>query len=288
MRFKNISLPYPVLGVNDDILPRLSEDCISVSEKITPMEYIFLVSLKHQNDDISRLISDGSAEYACEVTCNSTYLRKCFHSPVPEIEIHLPKNVVNGRINFNCFISAKTDIAHYVNGGFHPDYSGFSFDLERGDLLAVFPQAFVNTNIKFDKLFAAGSFMQIVESNDNNSTWFNLKQDKIRIEMPHDLFEKYQNIGNAFPEVIHSSIVHNALVYALCNLDDYSDSGKLWSDSLLQRLQMSEFASYDVSDFKNDIQLVFRIADSFLKDPYNRLLDSLERINSNTNNNWEE
>lgn len=285
MKFNNISLPYPVLGNNDDVYPLLGSDSIKMADPVkTATEYVFHVELVQRNKNIADLVTSGKAEYACEITCNTTFLRRCIHSDLPCFDIHLSRKEVNGRINFNCFIAVKEVICNYSNEDFNEDYHGFSFDLEPGDLLAVFPSSFYNINVKFDKLFAAGSFMQIVEAaNGIEKTWFNLDEDKILIEMPHELFEKYIQIGNAFSEVIHSSIVHNALVYALCNLADYAESGKVWADSLMQRLQEPQFQQYDPDTLKNDMTMVYRLADELLQDPYKRLLDSLERINDSIN-----
>jgi hypothetical protein len=283
MKYNNLSLPYPVLGINDDIYPLLQEDCVSMEEPIkTPTEYVFTVTLKQENKDIARLIESGKAEYACEVSCKDTFLRRCIHSSKERIEIRLLRTEVNGRINFSCYVAAKENIHNYSNADFNEDYYGFKFDLEKGDMLVVFPLAFYNTNIKFDKLYAAGSFMQIVEAEDGvNKTWFNLDEERILIEMPHEMFEKYQRIGNVFPEVIHSSLVHNALVYALCNLEEYIDKGKLWADSIVQRMQSPEFKDYDIHSLSSDMSMVYRLADTFLQDPYKRLLDSLEQIDNN-------
>lgn len=246
----------------------------------TETDYRFNIKLNQCNKDITRLVEEGKALYACEVTCKKTFMRLCFKSAIPEFEIILARKDVNGRIDFQCFIAVTGQLLGYTNKDFHEDYHGFSFDLEAGDLLAVFPLAWWNTNIKFDKLYAAGSFMQIIEADDGiERTWFNLDNDRILIEMPHDLFIQYQRIGNAFPEIIHSSLVHNALVYALSNLSDYKDSGKLWADSLMARMAEPQFGTYDLTDMNQ----VYRVADMLLKDPYKRMLDSLERIaNSHT------
>lgn len=123
--------------------------------------------------------------------------------------------------------------------------------------------------------------MQIVEAGEGvEKTWFNLEEQKILIEMPHELFVQYQRIGNSFPEVIHSSIVHNALVYALSNLGEYQDKGKLWADSLMARIaDEPQLQQYDLSDMTQ----VFQAADILLQDPYKRLLDSLEKIADSQN-----
>lgn len=153
-------------------------------------------------------------------------------------------------------------------------------------MLAVFPLAWWNTNVKFDKLYAAGSFMQIVEASEGiEKTFFNLSEDRILIELPHDLFVQYQRIGNSFPEVIHSSLVHNALVYALVHLQEYQDSGKLWADSLTIRLH--EFHIMP-DDLKSDMSQAYSVADLLLQDPYKRMLDSLEKIANAQNEDLED
>ena len=277
MKYKNVSLPYPVLGIYDDVYPLLGDDCIQMSDPVkTATEYQFCITLNQGNKDIAQLVEEGKAEYACEVTCRGTFLRRCYKSSSPHFDITLGRTEVNGRIEFQCFIATCQPVPNYCNDGFNGDYLGFTFDLEPGDMLAVFPLAWWNTNVKFDKLYAAGSFMQIVEAGDGiDKTWFNLNEDRILIELPHDLFVQYQRIGNSFPEVIHSSLVHNALVYALSNLSEYQETGKLWADSLQLRLAELHILT---SELKNDMSLVYKAADMLLQNPYKRMLDSLEKI----------
>ena len=286
MKYKNVSLPYPVLGIHDDVYPLLEEGCVQMADPVkTTISYTFSIDLTQRNRDITDLVAEGKAEYACEVTCKDTFLRRCYHSNEPHFDILLDRKDVNGHIDFQCFIAAKVDIHGYTNRGFNEDYYGFTFDLEVGDLLAIFPLAWWNTEIKFDKLYAAGSFMKIVEAADGiDKTWFNLDDDRIMIEMPHDIFVQYQRIGNSFPEVIHSSLVHNALVYALSNLGEYQDKGKLWADSLMARMADPQLQQYDLSDMTQ----VYRVADILLQDPYKRLLDSLEKIADSQNEEQED
>ena len=73
--------------------------------------------------------------------------------------------------------------------------------------------------------------------------------------------------------------VHNALVYALINLSDYADKGLLWADSLMSRVTEPELRDFDL----DVMDQVYKVADILLKNPYKRLLDSLEKINDNLN-----
>ena len=281
MRFNNVSLPYPVLGIQDDVFPLLEDGCVQMDVPIkTAIEYKFTILLTQHNQDITSLINEGKAEYACEVTCRDTFLRRCYRSVNPRLEVSLDRKEVRGHIDFQCYIAAKQDIPNYTNRDFNEDYYGFKFDLEVGDMLAVFPLAWWNTEIKFDKLFAAGSFMQIVEAAEGvEKIWFNLDDDRILIEMPHELFNQYQHVGNSFPEVIHSSLVHNALVYALANVAEYYEKGKLWADCIMARMDDPELQKYDLADMAQ----VYEVADILLQDPYKRLLNSLEQMVASRN-----
>lgn len=281
MKYKNVSLPYPVLGIHDDVYPLLEDDCIQMNDpKKTNSEYHFGITLSQRNKDIEKLVAEGKAEYACEVTCPNTFLRRCYHSDVPRFDIAIGRKEVHGHIDFQCYIAAKVEIHNYANSGFNEDYHGFSFDLEVGDMLAVFPSAWWNTEVKYEKLYAAGSFMKITKAADNvDKTRFNLAEKCIMIELPKELFEQYQRIGNKFYEIIHSSLVHNALVYALSNLSEYEDSGKLWAESLKIHMAEPHLQGYDLSDM-ND---VFEVADILLRDPYKRMFDNLELIANSFN-----
>ena len=61
MKRNNISYPYPVLGIGDDILPRPS---ITVEPiKADSKNYYVTVKVQMENNDISTLIKNGFAEY---------------------------------------------------------------------------------------------------------------------------------------------------------------------------------------------------------------------------------
>lgn len=274
----NMSFPYPVLGLNDDIIPGLAGDCVKLSgPQKTISEYEFNVLLKQENAEITQLIAEGKAAYACEIECSETFFRKCVMSATPCFDVVLGRRDVRGHVNFDFFVVVTAPIPAYTNAGFNEDYQGFTFSLEKGDLLVRFGHAIYNTEIKYDKLFAAGSFMQIRDAGEIDHTGFTLAEDQIMIEMPHNLFEQYQKVAGTCAEAIHSSIVHNALVYALCNLEAEKDTGKKWVDSLL--IRMKEL-NQPVEDLQN-IERAFEVADKLLQDPYKRMLDSLEKFNGN-------
>ena len=278
MNLINISLPYPVLGISDDIYPLLKEDCIQMTPSKTATSFCFDILLKQENEDISLLIKKRRAEYVCEVNCPKTFYRKCFASPSPQIHIEVPKQLICREVSFTCLIIAKTNIDNYSNKDFHPDYQGYSFDIGIGDILAVFGKATYNIDIAYDKLQTAGAFMQIRQDMGGNEfVSFNVASDKIEILLPTYLYKLYENkLGRDldFSEIFHASLVLNALAYALQYWEDYPDT--LWARTLKYRIETEkELQKYNLTDGTE----IIKFAQTLLGNPYKRLFDKLCRIN---------
>lgn len=271
MNLNNISLPYPVLGINDDITPFLPDDAVSVELQSNPKAYTFIISLSFDNKDIKELIKSGKAEYSCEYECSKTMLRCCAKNSEGKFEITIPRHSINGRINFNCFVSVRESIPNYTNSGFNEDYKGYTFNMELGDILVAFPQFHYDADINYDKLQAAGSFMQIRESSNHDEVFFDISGNKIEILLPTALYKLYCNPqvkGSA--EIIHSSLVLNALTYALYNIEDHELT--TWAKTIRFRLDNEEGYSQDELF---DVSQIPSIAQRLLKNPYKRLFNNI-------------
>lgn len=271
MNLNNISLPYPVLGISDDIMPLLPTDTVSVELRNDARNYLFTITLKFNNGDISDLIKSSKADFSCEYECAKTMLRCCKKTDKPVFEIEIPRHNINGRINFNCFVSVKEPIINYTNKGFNEDYERFSFNMEPGDILVAFPQFHYDADIKYDKLQAAGSFMQIRETNLHEEVFFDITGNKIEILLPTTLYQLYCNPQvKGAAEVIHSSLVLNALTYALLNIKEHEQT--TWAKTVDYRLKNERgFSIEDLYDISN----IPCLAQRLLKDPYDRLFNNI-------------
>lgn len=272
MNLNNISLPYPVLGISDDVLPTLPNDAVYVSEPTKDARnYTFKIDLKFDNQDIQYLIDKKKAAFSCEYECARTMMRCCVASFEPHFSIVIPRNAVNGRINFNCYVSVKEPIIGYSNRGFNPDYDGFTFDMEPGDILVAFPRFHYDADIRYDKLQAAGSFMQIRESNLNEQVFFDISGNKIEILLPPAHYKLYCNpIVKGAAEIIHSSLVLNALTYALLNIENHEQT--TWAKTIYYRIDNEEgFSRAELQEPSN----IPGLAQRLLKDPYQRLFNKI-------------
>ncbi len=277
MNLNNISLPYPVLGISDDVLPLLPDDAVQFELTADTRFYTFKIDLKFDCRDIQNLIDEGLAEFSCEYECARTMLRRCEVSPNPHFNITVSRHAVNGRLNFNCYVSVKEPIYDYSNRGFNADYEGFAFDMEPGDILVTFPQFHYDADIRYDKLQAAGSFMQIRESSLHDHVFFDISGNKIEILLPPSHFALYCNpIVKGAAEIIHSSLVINALTYALLNIEAHEQT--TWAKTIYYRLDNeTEFSREELQDAAN----IPGIAQRLLRDPYMRLFNHLIISNPN-------
>lgn len=288
MKLNNISLPYPVLGISDDIVPNLPDDSLSVKVGDDGKgNYVFNVNMKHDNEHIHQLISNGYAEYSCEVDCARALFRRCYTCNKGKIEIKIPRKNLNGRVEFNSFVSVKKPF-NYKNPNFNEDYEGYSFDMELGDILVAFPSQHYDVDIKYDQLQAAGSFMQIREGIGRKETFFDVSGDKIEILLPTPLYNIYKDmIGKdiRFMEIFHSSIVLNALTHALYCYDEHQHT--TWARTIKYRVD-SDALLKDFNLEELEPEQVPQLAQELLKDPYGRMFDRLKKIKENNESDEEE
>ena len=293
MNVNNIALPYPVLSKRDDISPSLGEDCLRAEVSQTESDFCFKIELKQDNEDILRLIQDGDAEYTCEVECSRTFYRNCIKSKEPRFDIRIHRNEVCREINFSCLVVAKHTIKGYANQGFHPDYAGNRFDMEPGDLLVAFPNFSYNTDIRYDSLHNAGAFMQFRENGDKTEklTRYDITGDIIDIVLPSDLYQAYVESfprdNKNFASILHSSLVCNALSYALFRITDYPDTR--WARSIRYRLQNEkDLAGFSLTEEGIDPDSIPDLVQTLLGNPYGRLFRSLMEIQQENQENEED
>lgn len=272
---KYASLPYPVLSsYEDDIVPHLDANSVLVTPTHDRKKYSFSIQVLLENEDILRYIEEGKAEYTCEVTCARTYLRKCYHSQFPAFTIELGRKEVIGDIWFKCFVTIKEDILDYHNSQFNEDYEDALFDMDPGDMLAIFPSMKYTANLKYDKLYSAGSFMVVQEDKNNSTVWFDATGDKILVYLPTPMFEQFQSFsGNQdFNELFHASIVFNALFKCISEYDPKTQENLLWVSAIRYRINTEDALSdFDLEDKTRSYEL----AQALLADPYKRLFKKL-------------
>ncbi len=251
--------------------------------------YYVTISCEHENDELKKMIATGQAEYFCEATCSNTLYRQKFTSSNGEIKLEIPKKHVKGKVFFTCVLVAKSSIASYQNSKSHPDYSGYRFDIDAGDILAFFGEFNFNADINYEKLKAVSSFMEVVENKDEKAVYTNidLNKSKIEVQLPSEDYRLFASDSilkePKFAPIFHSSIVLNALLMGLYNFDSHKDL--LWAKVIDYRLQNDKLLENISIDEKENIP---EIAQRLLGNPFRRLIAELQNIVELPNQNEED
>jgi len=278
MKFNDVSFPHPVLGVGDAVKGKFGLNPVpDITSTIDA--YTVTVNCEHDNNELSALVNSGQAEFFCEATCSNTLYREIITCNSSEIKLVIPKKQVKGKIFFTCILVAKSPIANYQNSKFHPDYNGYSFDIDAGDVLAFFGEFNFNADINYEKLKAVSSFMEVVENKDLNVKLTNvdLNRSKIEVQLPSDDYKTFANDSISkepkFAPVFHSSIVLNALLIALYNFESHKEF--LWAKVIDYRLKNEkQFENISIEETEN----IPDIAQLLLGNPFHRLIAELQVI----------
>lgn len=282
MKIDDVSFPYPVLGISDDITPALPDnDVIITYKEAIPGIFDFSVEMHFENADIERYIKEGFAEYSVEVNCRSTLYRECFKSENNIIKFPIEKYRLHNKVTFECFVIVKKDIVGYKNAGLHPDYAGHNIKLHAGDLMVAFGQQFIEANVDTNNLRNPAAFMRFRKDDEADYIYFDL-ENKIIVNVPVEEFKVYQNLSKEEKKRICAPIYLQALIYGLFNFKKYKDyDQEVWVQAIKSRLKDEDIVSKGFSmdtvapenDDDFDANDVIMLAQAMFNDPFRKTFE---------------
>ena len=276
MKFSDVTFPHPVLGIGDSVegITGFTKD---PEIHVLSDSYKVVIQCNLHNRDLETLIQERRAEFFCDITCTNTVYRSYVVSNNANIVIEIPRKQVKGKVEFTCILVARDSFSAYANSEAHSDYDGYTFTLDKGDLLAFFGEFSFDADIKYEKLKAVSSFMEVIENESILYTGVDLKRPKIEVQLPSSEYKAYSSDAIShevtFAPIFHASIVLNALLIALYNFDEHKDY--LWAKALKYRIDNEEQFQALSIDEKEDIP---ELAQRLLGNPFSRLLTGINVI----------
>lgn len=218
MLLRNKYYPYPVIIESGGYYINSSFDA-EVSQELEGYNVKLLFKAELYNDELQDLLNDGMVEIVYHIECPQTCFRTCFRTREKEASYLLKDTDVNGNVQVCSFIVAKTNIDNYTNKSFSSDYIDFSFDIEKGCVMAIGSQLNVRVNKIRDDLTNTSSIFSIVPNKDQMEITVitDLSKDKIVIMLPEKTYGLYANMQNYMDvqPAMHAMIIIPALMYAL-------------------------------------------------------------------------
>lgn len=209
--------------------------------------------------------------FVTQIYCRATMFREMIKSDTSVSKpIVIPTPKLREQVEVDFFVCANENIPEYTNSASHSDYSGFSFPVEKGELLAYSGKGIFNANKTPEELKAISAFMNIDKHEKENGPIYNFYDGpKITIRLPENDYMKYQKIVSDYTEdIVHSSVVLPALMDAISEIQsgtvDYSD--KDWYGILREM----------VNEAKEENLL--KIGQKILDNPVNRAFNTIQKM----------
>jgi hypothetical protein len=277
MRINSLSLPHPVLGIEDDVTGSYSVEC---SVALTPEKAVLSITQKLSNKTLEEMISNGNAAFNIEVQCRQTIFRKSYVSDKNEYTIEIPSKLLRNRVDVSFYIVSLQNKADYQIDGANRDYGNHTFEIQKGDVLATGGGTWFPAMKDWRALKAADSFMTVDRGTfkDGPAKIF-LDRQKIGLELSIKDYELYSNHCrriSLYP-IFHSSLVYPVLLYALYKIKDDPQeySSYQWFTALsFQRDNEEELSKIDWSEEQN----LPKIAQLILDDPVGRMLKAADSL----------
>ena len=135
---ESISLPHPVLGIDDDIKDS-SFQIGFITQIINDESFkITINSIDIKNDYFNKLLNDGLIEFNIWLLCSSTYYHTNFRFTAKETELEVSLENLANHLELEIFIIAKEGFEYY-DTSFNEDYllgqNKGVFTIKRGDIV---------------------------------------------------------------------------------------------------------------------------------------------------------
>lgn len=271
MLYNNRMYPHPVLNIGDDMGGSLEID-LKVSS--TGKEIEISPSFKLVNDDLQSLVDQRKVTFASHIYCRGTMYRSIFksskHIPAP-IKIQSAK--LNGEVEIDFFICASENIPTYQNSSFNSDYAGFTFSIDKGDILAYGGKGTFYAKKSPEELKSVSALMNISSTGKDNHPMYNdYTGQKITIMLCRSDYENYQIVKGSpslWWNILLSCIVLPALTEALHYAS--SDESHEYSQSKWRKMLL------EMKDRYKDGEMI-RIAQKILDQPNNRSFSAMKQL----------
>lgn len=204
MHIGNRIFPYPVLNRNEalsdyvqDSVFKLEFDVDKNGAPFVRNGEVVFKNLHYTTTDatLTSLLEQGKIKGAFIVECSASVYRSRFDISTTPYDLKVSAHELNGNVVASCYLYAAEDITDFKSIGFIPEYAGYSFDIDKFDILAV------DDGFKFkieldptedDKV--ASIFTVVKKEDDGDIMTYDYDDKKIIVRLPAAYYDCYDNI----------------------------------------------------------------------------------------------
>lgn len=225
MARESISFPHPVLGNRDDVAGKL-EILESSSFALESETVRVSLDIRLEHDDLRTMLGSGAARAIVTVDCQRTaYRRGFFVTPKPHadgwlrLEIEIGRGDIADKVTFIVELIAADNLPGYISDSFHSDYEGYTFQIDRVQILAQSAETLIQVDQAWDPLNPpTSSFLRIDRAADEVVRKIHVAFDsnEIIVTVNGALFDSIEQLPAFIREKFAvSTVVMPALVHVL-------------------------------------------------------------------------
>jgi hypothetical protein len=239
MRLTSRSYPHPVVGNRDDVPGAAFQASL---EMTTDKEAIYLdVVVNCSSKTINGLVKKKDANFVMHVECSNTLYRRVFEFHDNTYRAQIPADNLNDAVEVNVFARAAHSISGYRVEAAHPDYDKVTFEVDKGDILAVAEGPVFYLDAPFDALSPIGSIMEIHEAQQEGDRPMQVEYggSKILILLSKKDFAEYKLLKTmeGMSVALTTTIVLPVLIEAIHVVQNEADDDLRWVRALRRRLE---------------------------------------------------
>lgn len=225
----SMNYPYPIIR-SSAVDYRQSTFDAEIKKEITKDGFKLSIDYKINNPSIEAMINSNVLAYAIQIQCVSTWYRDIVLSSSCHQEIFIPSEKVHERVDLCPCIIAIDKINNFVNEDFTEEFDGISYDINKGEVIAIGERQKFDALYKNDIIKKGDPIVHFVEDSSTPVMFCEWEYDVIRIHLPKDQKNKYDNIGIYEPwkvPVLNAIYVVPAIVQAISVIyEDVVENGQ--------------------------------------------------------------
>lgn len=237
MLIGNKLFPYPTLNRNPDFSDYKSQSTFAIAfdtqddgELIRTKTDIILKNVHFELSDtgLEALFTGGYVECAMIIECSASMFRKKYTIRDLHQDISITIGDLSGNVYVSAFMYATQAINNYSNPQFLDDYTGYEFEIDKYDILAVDDGYKFNIDTNPDSDNKVSSIFTIVKQNNAGMMLgYQSTLNRINITLSPEYYSYYDNLKNTsdFNNIMFAMLaipVLTGCIYDIKN-GEYSD-----------------------------------------------------------------
>ena len=272
MRRKTSNSPYPILypageaylaeqGYSQAHFDTLGDPSLSINEA---HNLVIKFSFDLTDSTLLNLIDSGAAEYYVNIECGHTYYRRAFVQTEKDFLFEIPYGDISDSIEIFIGLVAAKRIDGFSAPGFSSRFGAATFDIDKGDILAVG----TGWTVELEGVDGSANpyiYVNKDSSDEHSDLWVNGSQDTLIVSLSKELYDVYFRKKKSCKAELIALVMKPAILSALlteiararANGDDarVDVTSRRWLrkiDGLISRVLNEEGATWDINAVKVD------------------------------------